>query len=445
VPPISPEEIEVCLRVLATVGEADLPAETLQRLDRAVAEAQRRAKKRRKAQRAQRDRQYDQAVVEAARRFREQIPPTVDEGGPSGSSPELRRPRRCYVCKESYREADADYHQLCPPCASLNAQRRIARCDLRGRRAVITGGRVKIGFHTALKLLRDGAEVTVTTRFPKDAARRYASVPDFAEWSPRLHIFGVDLLELGGVLELIDTIGRRWDSVDILINNAAQTLYRPPEYHREVRAAERAALTGPAAQVALSASDPDSVDSLPVLASKLFPAGRVDETGQPLDLRAVNSWVLRDADVSPQEWLQVHVVNAFVPFLLTSRLRPLMEASPHPCRHVVQVSAMEGSYSRANKTPYHPHTNMAKASLNMLTRTVAADYATVGIYMNSVDTGWVTDEKPHPSKTAHRRAGFRPPLDVVDGAARVYDPIVRGELGEPVHGQFLKDYRSVAW
>ncbi|TDC33223.1 SDR family oxidoreductase, partial [Micromonospora sp. 15K316] len=184
---------------------------------------------------------------------------------------------------------------------------------------------------------------------------------------------------------------------------------------------------------------------LPALLESYFPAGRTDETGQPLDLREVNSWVLRDADVTPREWLQVHVVNAFAPFLLTSRLRPLMQASSHPQRHVVQVSAMEGSYSRAGKTVRHPHTNMAKASLNMLVRTVAADYLTSGIHMNSVDTGWVTDERPHPSKIHQRAHGFRPPLDVIDGAARIYDPVVRGVTGAPVSGQFLKDYRSVPW
>jgi len=424
VSPISPQEFEVCLRVLAAAGDADLPSEMRQRLDQAVAEAHRRVKKRLKTQRLQRDRRHDRALLEAARRFREQIPPTLERPTQEmGGSRELRRARRCYICKEAYRVADADYHQLCPGCAELNMRRRHARCDLSGRRALITGARVKIGFHTALKLLRDGAEVVATTRFPKDAATRYAQVPDFADWSARLHIHGVDLLDLGAVVGLIAAVGRRWDSLDILINNAAQTIFRPPDYYRELRAGEQASL-------------PDST---------LFPAGRVDETGQPLDLRAVNSWVLRDSDVNPLEWLQVHVVNSFAPFMLTSRLRPLLEASQHPVRHVVQVSAMEGSYSQANKTPRHPHTNMAKASLNMLTRTVADDYATAGIHMNSVDTGWVTDEKPHPGKISHRLHGFRPPLDVVDGAARVYDPIVRGESGEPVHGQFLKDYRSVAW
>lgn len=141
----------------------------------------------------------------------------------------------------------------------------------------------------------------------------------------------------------------------------------------------------------------------------------------------------------------MQVVNAFVPFLLTARLRPLMLASPHPDRYVVNVSAMEGSFSRRNKTSRHPHTNMAKAGLNMLTRTVAADYARDGIHVTSVDTGWVTDERPQGTKEAFHEAGFRVPLDVVDGAARVYDPIVRGVHGDRISGVFLKDYQVVQW
>jgi NAD(P)-dependent dehydrogenase (short-subunit alcohol dehydrogenase family) len=179
--------------------------------------------------------------------------------------------------------------------------------------------------------------------------------------------------------------------------------------------------------------------------ARFFPPGAVDETGEPLDLRPSNSWSLRVDEVSPQEWLETHVINGFVPFLLTGRLRPLLAAAPRPDRYVVQVSAMEGSFSRVNKTSRHPHTNMAKAGLNMLTRTVAAEFAAAGIHMTSVDTGWVTDERPHPDRSTHRAAGFRPPLDVIDGAARVYDPIVRGVGGERLSGVFLKDYRPVDW
>ncbi|GAB3980764.1 hypothetical protein GCM10029978_079700 [Actinoallomurus acanthiterrae] len=480
---------------------------------------------------------------------------------PAGSGRPLVKARRCYVCKVHYRLMHPEYHLLCPACAEENLARRHARCDLRGRRAIVTGGRVKIGFQLALKLLRDGAEVLVTTRFPRDAARRFAAVPDAGDWLDRLRVHGVDLLDLAAVAGLLEAVHREFPSLDILVNNAAQTIRRPAAYHREVRAAEHEPLTGlatridvtdatavpgapvhpgptpatgaslllgpattpgasplprppatpgasplphlpatpgafplphppaaptelphpsttpgasplphpstapgasrlphpPATPGASSRSDPaaglpdrppgagDVTTAWDDAFDALFPAGRTDETGQPLDLRDVNSWSLRLHEVDPAEWLEVHMVNSFAPFLLTSRLRGLLEASPWPDRYVVQVSAMEGSFSRGHKTVRHPHTNMAKAALNMLTRTAAPDYAASGIHMTSVDTGWVTDERPHPDKAAQREAGFRPPLDVIDGAARVYDPIVRGVGGERLSGLFLKDYRPVDW
>jgi NAD(P)-dependent dehydrogenase (short-subunit alcohol dehydrogenase family) len=438
---VSAEELAACLAVLARLDRPDLDAATRLTLERAVNAAARDVKRRAKARRDTATRAADRAVLATATRFHSEIPdPTPALAAPAPRDAVLVRVRRCYVCKEQFREVDADYHALCPPCAGVNRERRVARCDLTGRTALLTGGRVKIGFHLALKLLRDGADVIVTTRFPKDAARRFAAVADAADWSDRLYVHGVDLLDLPAVVELIALVGRRFGALDILVNNAAQTLRRPASYHASVLEGEALPLAGPAARIEVS---PLARDLVPFDA--MFPRGRLDETGQPLDLRDVNSWVLHDGDVSPDEWLQVHVINAFAPFLLTSRLRPLMAASAHADRHVVQVSAMEGSYSRRHKTTRHPHTNMAKASLNMLVRTVAPDYARDGIHMNSVDTGWVTDERPHPSKTAERDRGFRPPLDVIDGAARVYDPIVRGVRGTPVSGLFLKDYRSVDW
>ncbi|XVQ08377.1 SDR family NAD(P)-dependent oxidoreductase [Spirillospora sp. CA-255316] len=513
--PLGPDadDLEACLRVLASLPEHDSDEAADPRwrhVWQAVERAHRDVKKARKTARRAERRDHDRAATEATARFRDQDPapapapapepsaPSPPAASPAAASPAASAPatpgpprrtlggaRHCYVCKAPYRELHPEYHMLCPECAAENMARRFARCDLRGRRAVVTGGRVKIGFQVALKLLRDGAEVLVTTRFPRDAARRFAEVPDAGDWLDRLQVHGVDLLDLPGVAGLLRMAHERYDHLDILINNAAQTIRRPAAYHREVRAGEAEPLTGLAARVRVTgdaagalaegaprelqpagdaASGPSAASAasvvpalaaLPALPSlegpepaaleALFPAGRTDETGQPLDLRDRNSWTLRLHEVDPGEWLEVQMVNAFAPFLLTSRLRGLLEASPWPDRYVVQVSAMEGSFSRKDKTVRHPHTNMAKASLNMLTRTAAADYAASGIHMTSVDTGWVTDERPHPSKQAQRAAGFRPPLDVIDGAARVYDPVVRGVGGERLSGLFLKDYRPVEW
>ncbi|MEV6158674.1 SDR family NAD(P)-dependent oxidoreductase [Nonomuraea sp. NPDC052129] len=472
----NPAEVETCLRVLAQARAADPADPQWAAVHEAAAHLYRAGKKTRKASRHAERRRRDHEATAATARYREQdpspalVPPGPQEPSGDRSAP-TRRPlvgtRRCYVCKSAYQQVHPEYHLLCPDCAEENMARRHAHCDLRGRRAIVTGGRVKIGFQLALKLLRDGADVLVTTRFPRDAARRLAAVPDAEAWLDRVHVHGVDLLDLASVAGLLESVQRRFSYLDILVNNAAQTIRRPGAYHREVRAAECAPLSGLAARIDVadvSGTVAPAVAARPVPApaiaalsdsgqavtrrdtlEELFPAGRTDETGQPLDLRDRNSWSLRLHEVDPAEWLEVQLVNSFAPFLLTSRLRGLLEASPWPDRYVVQVSAMEGSFSREQKTVRHPHTNMAKAALNMLTRTAAADYAASGIYMNSVDTGWVTDERPHPDKIAQREAGFRPPLDVIDGAARVYDPIVRGVGGNRVSGLFLKDYRPVDW
>jgi NAD(P)-dependent dehydrogenase (short-subunit alcohol dehydrogenase family) len=401
----------------------------------------------------------------------------------------LLKARKCYICKQPYTVVDGFYHQLCPSCAALNHAKREARTDLTGRRALLTGGRAKIGMHIALRLLRDGAHTTITTRFPRDAVRRFASLPDAAEWMHRLTVVGIDLRDPAQVIGLADQVAAA-GPLDILINNATQTVRRSPGAYQPLVEAELAPLPdGPLPELVTFGHTNDehpqalarSVSAHPILAAAAAQADgltamaevlteRADElTAQALaagssslarhaagtaidagglvpDLHDVNSWTQRVDEVDPLEMLEVQLANTTAPFILISRLRSALAASAAERRYVVNVSAMEGVFARGYKGPGHPHTNMAKAAVNMLTRTSSREmFESDRILMTSVDTGWITDERPHPTKLRLAEEGFHAPLDLVDGAARVYDPIVRGEAGDDLFGVFLKDYAPAAW
>ncbi|ETI35888.1 hypothetical protein F441_17732 [Phytophthora nicotianae CJ01A1] len=414
---------------------------------------------------------------------------------------QLHYHRACYTCKVKFRKLHHFYDRLCPSCAELNYKKRLQNADLRGHIAVVTGARVKIGYEIALKLLRSGATVVATTRFPKDAAFRYAKEKDFEVWKERLQIYGMDFRDLGVIDKFMDHIEETCGSLDILINNATQTIRRPVHYYKHLIECEVAPVPEEMAKVNqilrgnanLLGSSPTDVESesvsvngaaivstsggsstaistatasasasvhlsqMPLVAEDqhsaetetLFPKGQVDNNQQQVDLRTSNSWVKKINQIETMELVEVFAINTMAPFILNKRAIPLLEKSSNERRFIINVSAMEGKFYRS-KTPNHPHTNMAKAAANMMTRTCAEDLAKKGIYMSSVDTGWINDENPR--DVAVRIAdthNFQTPLDEVDAAARVLDPIFalyqQGNTDKPLYGQFLKDYAVSEW
>tara|TARA_R110002050_G_scaffold297000_2_gene457819 strand:+ start:17003 stop:18553 length:1551 start_codon:yes stop_codon:yes gene_type:complete len=401
----------------------------------------------------------------------------------------LQSPRNCYVCKTEFTTLHHFYDTMCSECGDFNYAKRFQTSDLRGQVAVITGSRLKIGYHITLMCLRAGATVVATTRFPVDSALRFSKEADFTEWGHRLKIHGLDLRHIPSVEIFCNFIEQKYERLDILINNAAQTVRRPAGFYAHLMKNEERLLDslpkyaknllvdhtncldelkvlisgstsnqnmpvtwhGPEPGIGLRASAklsqiPYSFDNTLVV-KEVFPEGHLDADLQQVDLRKTNSWRLKLGEIETTEMIEVQLVNSVAPFVLCNRLSEIMKKDSTGKKHIINVSAMEGKFHRFFKASRHPHTNMAKAALNMLTHTAADDLSKHGIYINAVDTGWVTDEDP--ADLAKHKAevhDFQPPLDIVDGAARVMDPLFDGiNTGKHWSGKFLKDYRPFDW
>ncbi|HEV7839753.1 MAG TPA: SDR family NAD(P)-dependent oxidoreductase, partial [Gemmatimonadaceae bacterium] len=284
--------------------------------------------------------------------------------------------RVCYVCKQRYSTVHHFYDRLCASCSEENFAKRTELADLSGRVALLTGGRVKIGYQAGLKLLRSGARLIVTTRFPRDSAVRYAREPDFAEWSGRLVVSGLDLRHTPSVEAFCKEMLATEERLDFIINNACQTVRRPSGFYEHMRETETAALSSMPEHVRRLLGSYESAEANLVLREKignpaalgrglsefaeishsadqsrvshaastvaeestLFPRGLLDQDLQQIDLRGRNSWRLLLAEVPSVELLEVHLVNAIAPFILNARLKPLMTRTPERDKHIVNVS-----------------------------------------------------------------------------------------------------------
>lgn len=407
------------------------------------------------------------------------------------SAPELDSARNCYVCKAEFTKLHFFYDTMCKDCGDFNYHKRFQRTDMTGQIAVITGSRLKIGYQAVIMMLQSGATVIATTRFPVDSAMRFSKEKDYHEWKDRLHIYGLDLRHTPSVEIFARYLEETFPRLDILINNAAQTVRRPPGFYAHMMELEKSNVfelpfeaqtllqkhtefkkelnrlsyggdfsnekalpvawhgEGPGVGIRASAElsqIPYSYDNS-IVAQEVFPEGQLDADLQQVDLRKTNSWRMRLGDVPTPELLEVQLVNAVAPFVLCNRLVHMMRRDFTGKKHIVNVTAMEGKFYRFKKEDRHPHTNMAKAALNMMTHTSASDFAKDGIFMNAVDTGWVTDEDPAEISTYKQKVhDFQPPLDIVDGAARICDPFIDGiNSGKHWCGQFLKDYKPIDW
>ena len=493
-PGIDPDDLATTLRVLASLHHlpGDHPDHVT--VKRAASHMYKSIKAERKLAKRAAELAHDRDIIE---RTATGSPMRIDDetaGIPLVSSAagafagELLVARGCYICKQDFTLVDAFYHWLCPSCAAMSHTKRDQRTDLTGKRALLTGGRAKIGMYIALRLLRDGAHTTITTRFPKDAVRRFSSLPDSEDWIHRLKVVGIDLRDPTQVISLADDVAAA-GQLDILINNACQTVRRTPGAYAPLVEAESlplpddsvpelvtfdhiseahpAAIAGALAPTAVAHHEGESeehamaVHNAATLTALALKAGHasldahlagtaVDAGGLLPDVQTNNSWTQTVGEVDPLELLEVQLCNSIAPFLLVSRLRPALAAAASAATsrraYVVNVSAMEGQFSRRYKGAGHPHTNMAKAALNMMTRTSSGEmFETDRILMTAVDTGWITDERPHHEKLRIAAEGWHAPLDLVDGAARVYDPIVLGEAGTDLFGCFVKDYQPSPW
>ena len=409
--------------------------------------------------------------------------------------------KNCYICKDKLglNNIHSFYGNLCKKCGEYNYSFRTMKLDFTGRIAIVTGGRVKIGYYIATKLLSYGAKVLITSRFPKDTLFKYQKDPEYEKWKDNLIIYPIDFRIFESTIKLVKFINDNFPHVDILINNAAQTIRRTASYYKYLLPIETKNLNQEDDKKIIkndyinlqkqlkqgeSNINPNSPSSkkdeqnslislmgnkskeyqeilpLSVIASQIRIMEEKSQPhvtvmggdGQPYDFsKGKNSWNFEFDEIPFQEFTEVQIINTWTPYYLCVKLKPLMMASPFSDKYIVNVTSVEGIFNHFKRSS-HVHTNMAKAALNMFTRTCGSYLKDLGIYMTCVDTGWVSPMNEMNSlldqnkKNSYENEFINVPLDELDGAMRVLHPIIEGIKNKNyLFGILLKDYIKSPW
>lgn len=455
--PFSNEEWETCLKVLEALQKNPLHNPDNQRFKTLISSIRKKAQKSiSKDPEKYRDHQelqakgsdleiLKQSVIVKKALNNETLYTHTEKQVPSFSV--LQKPQLCYCCHQPYHQVHFFYHKLCPVCADENYKNRNLAYDFTGQTVIITGGRVKIGYATALKFLRSGAKVIATSRFPALASEQFQEEEDYDSWKERLFLYGLDLRSLRSVHEFSDYCYQNFGSIEILINNAAQTIKYPLEYYQPLIVKEKLLLSH-SRQNLIENKIPvhEEEQEFLTLSHQDLSEMPVTRFGQPKDSRDKNSWNSLMHEIGTEELLEVNLINHISPYLLISALKPLMKKSHAERRHIINVTSTEGQFSYKSKNEFHPHTNMTKAALNMLTKTSASDFVKDKIFMNAVDVGWISTGAIETKRERLFEKTRIPPLDPVDGAMRIFHPVVQiNEGDQKLYGKLLKNYHETGW
>ncbi|WP_442266566.1 SDR family oxidoreductase [Tenacibaculum sp. ZS6-P6] len=445
------EEWDNCIKVLQTLKDNPFHNPDNQLFSGLITKIHKKAKKQKSHESTQERLKQDLNVLKESTIFKNAIRnETLYAEGELNTTKEFKsinKPKNCYVCNVQYNKVHFFYNRMCPNCAEENYENRFKNIDLEGRNVIITGGRVKIGYATALKILRANANVVVTSRFPALALNQFKKEEDYNDWKHNLIVYGLDLRNLTAVKEFIEFYKSNYNTLDILINNAAQTIKYNDIYYTPLVQQEQKLLLNSDENLCIANTTSVLQETNLLVNSEEYQDFEMNRFGQPIDTREKTSWNSTLEEVSMYELLEVNLINQISPYFLIKELTPLFSQSKFDKRFIINVTSSEGQFSYNNKTIFHPHTNMTKAALNMMTRTSGKQFEKDhNILMYAVDVGWISTGAKEVLREKQFKRGYIPPLDSVDGAARILHPILEGIQEKPIlAGTLLKNYKIENW